>query len=377
VSALRVAVVGCRGLPGVHGGIERHAEELYPRLVERGVHVTVYARRAYVPSDTEYKGVHVVSLGSLAGRHTEAITHTALSLWHARRGSYDLVHVHAIGPGLLLPLAWLLGFRRSVLTFHALDYERAKWGRVAKAALRLSEHVAMRFATRVIAVSESGARYLESRYRRQVHYIPNGPGDLSPRPPGALLGRLGLHGGDYAVFVGRLIPEKCPDDLAAAIAVVPQLKAVFAGDSSHTDEYTQQLRATAGSKALFPGYVYGADLEELYTSALAYVLPSEVEGLSISLLEAMSYGLPVIVSDIPGNLEALGRPPAGIVFPLRDREALAQALTRVATEEDLRQDLGRRAVARVREVYDWDVIADKTAAVFRQAVARTRSRRSS
>lgn len=374
MSDLRVAVIGSRGLPGVHGGIERHAEELYPRLVKRGVQVTVYARRAYVAQDAEFKGVRVVSLGSLSGRHTEAITHTALSLWHARRGHYDLVHVHAIGPGLLLPLSRLLGFRRSVLTFHALDYERAKWGRFAKAVLRLAEHVAVRRATQVIAVSQSGARHLESRYHRQIHYIPNGPGELSKRPPGALLKRLGLQGGDYVLFVGRLIPEKCPDDLAAAVVALPHLKVVFAGDSSHTDEYTDRLRATAGSRALFPGYMYGADLEELYSSALAYVLPSEVEGLSISLLEAMTFELPVIVSDIAGNLEALGAPPAGLVFPLRDREALADALRRVAADADLRRDLGRRATTRVREAYDWEIIADKTATVYRQAVGRSASR---
>ena len=121
------------------------------------------------------------------------------------------------------------------------------------------------------------------------------------------------------LFVGRLIPEKCPDDLVAAITELPELKVVFAGDSSHTDEYTNRLRSTAGAQAIFPGYMYGSDLEELYSSALAYVLPSEVEGLSISLLEAMAFGLPVVVSDIPGNVEALGDPPAGLVYPLRDR----------------------------------------------------------
>jgi glycosyltransferase involved in cell wall biosynthesis len=355
-------------MPGVHGGIERHVEELYPRLVERGVGVTVYARSAYVPRDIQYAGVRVVSLGSLSGRYTEAITHTARSMWHARRGRYDLVHVHAIGPGLLLPFARLLGFRRSVLTFHALDYERAKWGRAAKAILRLSERVAVRFASEVIAVSTSGARHLEEKYHREINYIPNGPGKLTKRPPGDLLRRLGLEGGDYVLFVGRLIPEKCPDDLVAAIAELPGLKVVFAGDSSHTDEYTSRLKSTAGAQALFPGYVYGKDLEELYSSALAYVLPSEVEGLSISLLEAMAFGLPVVVSDIPGNVEALGDPPAGIVYPLRDRHALAAALKSIVGSAGLRSDLGEQAVERVRQAYDWEAIADQTLVVYRKAM---------
>jgi len=374
VRGLRVAVVGSRGMPGVHGGIERHVEELYPRLARRGVSVTVYARRAYVPHDTVYDGVRVVSLGSLSGRSTEAITHTAHSIWHARRGGYDVLHVHAIGPGLLLPFARALGFRRSVLTFHALDYERAKWGRVAKAVLRISEQVAVRCATQVIAVSKSGERHLVDHYHRDVHYIPNGPGRLTKRPPGELLGRLGLKGGDYVLFVGRLIPEKCPDDLVAAITELPGLKVVFAGDSSHTDEYTKSLRSAAGAQALFPGYMYGSDLEELYSSALAYVLPSEVEGLSISLLEAMAFGLPVVVSDIPGNVEALGTPPAGLVYPLRDRAALVAALNSLAASTVLRRELGQRAVDRVHDAYDWESIADQTLAVYERAIGRSASR---
>ena len=364
---MRVAVIGTRGMPGVNGGIERHVEELYPRLVRRGVSVTVYARSAYC-SGADCEGVRVVSLGCLPGRYTEAITHSARSLWHAHRGDYDLLHVHAIGPGLLLSLARPLGFRRSVLTFHALDYERAKWGWAAKLALRISEQVAVRCATQVIAVSESGADHLKNKYHREIHYIPNGPGKLTRRPPGGLLKRLGLQGNDYVLFVGRLIPEKCPDDLVAAITGLPGLKVVFAGDSSHTDEYTSRLKATAGQQALFPGYMYGRDLEELYSSALAYVLPSEVEGLSISLLEAMAFGLPVVVSDIPGNVEALGKPPAGLVYPLRDRQALAAALRRIAGSEELRRDLGQKAVARVQHAYEWETIAGQTLAVYEKAL---------
>jgi len=366
---LRVAVIGSRGMPGVHGGIERHVEELYPRLVERGVEVTVYARRAYVPHDTEHAGVRVVSLGSLPGRYGEAISHTALSMWHARRAGYDLLHVHAIGPGLLLPLAALLGFRRTIFTFHAPDYEQAKWGRVAKAVLRVAEHAAVRTATEVIAVSAGQTNRLRRKYRRFVHNIPNGPGCMVKRPPGALLARLGLRGGDYVLSVGRLIPSKRLEDLIVAMASVPEYKAVFAGDSSHTDEYARRLKAEAGAQALFPGYMYGEDLEELYSNALAYVLPSEVEGLSISLLEAMAFRLPVIVSDIPGNVEALGDPPAGIICPLGNRRALAQALKTVVASSSMRRDLGERAAARVRRAYDWETIASRTLAVYERTMA--------
>lgn len=364
---MRVAVVGSRGMPGVHGGIERHVEELYPRLAALGVDVTVYARREYVQHDLVYKGVKVVTLPSPGGRYGETISHTTRAILRARRGHFDVLHVHAIGPGMLLPLARLVGFRRTVLTVHARDYERAKWGRFAKAFLRLSERVGVKCASQVIAVSESGADYLRWRFSREVNAIPNGPGALVRRPPGKVLASLGLRGGDYVLFVGRLIPEKCPDDLLAAAAAVPGLHVVFAGDSSYTDAYARTLREAAGPRALFPGYVYGVELEELYSSALAFVLPSEVEGLSISLLEAMSYGLPVVVSSIPGNLEALGDPRCGLVYCVRDRTALTAALQRLATDPRLRERLGRAAGARVAKVYDWDAIAKRTLDVYGRA----------
>lgn len=366
---LRVAAVGSRGMPGVHGGIERHVEELYPRLAGLGVDVTVYARKQYVEKDCSYEGVRVISLPSLGGRSTEAISHTVVAILHARSEGCDVLHVHAIGPALALPLARLLGFRHTVLTVHARDYERAKWGRVAARILRFSERVGMATATQVIAVSEYGAEDLHRRYGRAVHAIPNGPGALVRRPPGELLRGMGLRGGDYVLFVGRLIPEKCPDDLVEAAASAG-LHVVFAGDSSYTDQYVRALRDIAGDRAHFPGYMYGEDLEELYSSALAFVLPSEVEGLSISLLEAMAYGLPCIVSDIPGNVEALGEPPCGIIYPLRSCAALSNALVRVAQDCDLRRQLGEAAQARVMTVYDWDRIAEQTLAVYEQAVGR-------
>jgi len=124
---MRVAVIGSRGMPGVPGGIERHVEELYPRLVRMGIDVTVYARREYVPHEGVVEGVRVVTLPSFGGRYGEALTHTALSLVHASRRHFDLLHMHAIGPGVLLPLARLLGLRPAVLTFHSFDYKRSKW----------------------------------------------------------------------------------------------------------------------------------------------------------------------------------------------------------------------------------------------------------
>ena len=367
---MRVAVVGSRGMPNVPGGIERHVEELYPRLARMGVDVTVYARREYVPRSCVVDGVRVLALSSLGGRNGEALSHTALSLIHASRGDFDLIHIHAIGPGVLLPLAHALGLRPAVLTFHSFDYRRSKWGPGARLFLRFCEQVSVRSADAVIAVSKAGTRYLRQRYRRPVRHIPNGPGRLERRAPGPTLAHLGLTPQGYVLAVGRLSPEKRLEDLIAAHAEqIPHLQLVLVGDTNFTDDYIAHLRSLAGSRVLFPGYLRGAALEELYSSALVYVIPSEIEGVSLSLLEAMSLGCAVVASDIPGNREALGDPPAGLTFPACNRAALGERLRRLAGDPSLREELGEKAVARVHATFDWDRIASATLEVYRSALA--------
>ena len=368
---MRVAVIGSRGMPHVPGGIERHVEELYPRLARLGVDVTVYARREYVPRSCLVDGVNVVALPSFGGRNGEALSHTALSLIHASRRDFDLVHMHAIGPGVLLPLARILGLRPAVFTFHSLDYRRSKWGPGARAFLRFCERVSIWSADAIIAVSEAGAEHITERYHRSVQHIPNGPGGLRRRAPGEVITRLGLAPGGYVLAVGRLSPEKCLEDLIIAHAeALPHLQLVLVGDTSYTDEYIARLRSLAGPQVLFPGYLQGEALEELYSSALIYVIPSEIEGLSLSLLEAMSLGCPVVASDIPGNREALGNPPAGLTFPARDCAALGAALRSFAADASLRESLAEAAASRVRDVFDWNAIAAATLEVYERALSR-------
>jgi len=367
---VRVAVIGSRGMPGVPGGIERHVEELYPRLAALGVDVTVYARREYVPEGGVVHGVRVVTLPAPGGRYGEALSHTARSIAHASRGRFDLLHMHAIGPGVLLPEARLLGLRPDVLTFHSFDYRRSKWGAGARAFLRACEVVSVRSADALIAVSLAGAQHIETTYGRRVVHIPNGPGRLQPRPPGPLLRRLGLDADGYILCVGRLSPEKCLEDvIAAARQGLPGVPLVLVGDTSFTGDYIRRLRALAGGEVLFPGYLHGRDLEELYTSALAYVIASEIEGLSLSLLEAMSLGCPIVASDIPGNREGLGEPPAGLTFAVHDVRGLAGQLRRLAGDPALRTSLADAARTRVRTTFDWDAIAAATLEVYRRVLA--------
>ena len=369
---MRIAVIGSRGMPGVPGGIERHVEELYPRLARLGVDVTVYARREYGCRSRTVSGVRVVALPSYGGRYGEALSHTALSLLHASRGGFDLLHMHAMGPGVLLPFARLLGLTPAVLTFHTFDYKRSKWGPGARAFLRFSEFVSLRSADAIIAVSELATRHIWEKYHRSARYIPNGPGGLRRREPGAFMQKLGLAPGGYVLAVGRLSPEKCLEDLIAAHEqALPDVSLVLVGDTSFTDGYVARLRALAGPRVVFTGYLHGEALEELYSSALIFALPSDLEGASLSLLEAMSLQCAIVASDIPANREALGDPPTAITFPAHDCAALAVALGDLARDAAQRERLGRAAAARVRDAFDWDRIAASTLQVY-ESVLRER-----
>ena len=199
-----------------------------------------------------------------------------------------------------------------------------------------------------------------------MRHIPNGPGRLQRRAPGSVLERLGIAPGGYVLAVGRLSPEKCLEDLIVAHAeATPDLRLVLVGDTSYTDEYIARLRSLAGPRVVFPGYLQGEALEELYSNALLYAIPSEIEGLSLSLLEAMALRCPVVASDIPGNREALGDPPAGLTFPARDQAALAATLRKLADDALLRERLANAAAARVHDAFDWDAIASATLEVYR------------
>ncbi|MBN1460354.1 MAG: glycosyltransferase family 4 protein [Armatimonadetes bacterium] len=368
---MRVAVVGTRGFPGVRGGVERHCEELYPRLARLGVETTVFARKGYTPGTCDFKGVSVRSTWAPNVKGLEAVAHTLCAIPRAAFGDFDLLHVHSIGPASFIPLSRMLGLGRVVLTVHALDYRQGKWGIVGRTYLRAGERVGVRNAKAVITVSSETAEYLRLRYEKPISVIPNGPATLKRRAPGKILEELGLHGGDYLLFVGRLVPDKRVEDLIlAARQATPRIRVVIVGDSSHTDDYVKRLKDLSDAQVVFVGYAYGERLEELYCGAAALVLPSSVEGLPMTLLEAMSLGVPVVASDIPGNVEALGCPPAGLLFPVGDVDALASVLTMVLSEKKLGVELGNRALGRIADCYDWDKIAQDTLRVYEAVMAK-------
>ncbi len=367
---LRIAMIGQRGVPATFGGIEHHVEELGSRLAARGHEVLVYCRTNYTQQRLRsYRGMRLLHLPTVSRKHLDAIVHSALATADAVRRGVDVVHYHAVGPGIPALLPRFLSPAKVVLTVHGLDAERAKWGAGARTVLRVAEWLSARVPDATIVVSRDLARHYRAQYRRSTWYVPNGVEEPPSRPPRRILERFGLRGGDFLLFVGRLVPEKAPDLLLEAFRSLPtDQRLVIAGGSSFTDDYVRSLRARADAdtRVLMPGYVYGELLEELYANASAFVLPSSLEGLPLTLLEAAAHGTPVVVSDIPPHLEVVGGDgPGHRVFRAGDPADLRRALTRVldAWPEERRgaQELRRR----VLDAYRWDAAIEATESIYR------------
>lgn len=360
---MKIVVTGTRGIPNVMGGVETHCEELLPRIARRGFDVTVVRRSSYVSDGlTEWNDVKLVDIATPKRKSLEAIVHTFRAVNAARRLGADVVHIHAVGPALLVPYAKLLGMR-VVFTDHGPDYDRDKWGRVAKAALRLGERLGCRFADEVIVISDVIRSLIADRYGRteRVHLIYNGVPEPALCDFPEYFGSLGIEKGRYILGMCRFVPEKNLHQLVEAFVMAKgelgDVRLVLAGDTDFEDEYSRGLKELARKNGVvLTGFIKGRKLHSLLSNCLCYCLPSSHEGLPIALLEAMSYGARVVVSDIPANLE-VGLP-AGDYFPVGDVGALCGKLKAVAALPYGRvsYDMGK---------YDWEKIADQVAEVYR------------
>lgn len=368
---MNVAMIGQKGVPSVSGGIEKHVEEIAVRLSSRGHAVTVFTRSHYVHNPgVTYKGVYLKQAPHLNSKHFDAISHAFFAtLYVIFHPGIKLVHYHAIGPCLMLPFLRLFRPRLTVVaTHHSRDYLHGKWNVLAMAILRFGEWCMCRLAHKVIAVSQTNKRYLEEKYGRHVHYMPNGtaiPEPLSRPLPAEL--PLQPHG--FFLTVARLIPVKCIDDIIAAyLQLDTSHSLVIAGESSHTDEYATKVRdmARGNSKILFVGHQTAEQLSKLYSHAILYLNASSVEGLSIAILEAMSYGCAALVSDIDGNIEVVGD--NGLLFPQGDVAGLSKKLSDLLADPQCIEDNGNYNRERIIHHFDWDTIVIQLDNLYTEAV---------
>jgi glycosyltransferase involved in cell wall biosynthesis len=373
---MKIAMIGQRGVPATFGGVERHVEELGARLAADGHEVVIFCRRGYGDTEPErYRGMRLVHQHTVDSKHLESFVASATATVATVGRGYDVVHYHAVGPGLFSPIARALSGARVVQTIHGLDGERAKWGRGASALLRFGTWLSARVPHRTIVVSKSLQDAYRDRYERESVHIVNGTPEVTQRPAAAITERWGLTRGSYVLSVGRLVPEKAPEHLLAAFADVPgDTRLVLAGGSSHTDEYVDELHsmAAADPRVIMAGYVFGAELEELYSNASAFVLPSLLEGLPLTLLEAASYGCSIVASDIPPHLEVVGASgPGARLFATGDIPALTKAMTEALQAPPDEERAGAEALsARVRATYSWDRATSDTEALYTELIAR-------
>lgn len=358
---MKIVVTGTRGIPDIQGGIETHCEELFPRLAKMGYDVTVIRRKCYV-KDTlkEYRGVKLVDLYSPRRKSLEAIWHTFVSVIKARRLGADVLHVHAVGPALVVPFARILGLK-VVMTHHGPDYDRKKWGHLARTVIRTGERWGVRYSSRIIVISNVIDRIIREKYNRTDGIlIFNGVNRPVKSDSNDYIKSLGLDRKRYIMALGRFVPEKGFHDLIDAFCGTAArnkgFKLVIAGDSDHPDEYSASLKCQANENGVvLTGFIKGESLNQLMTNAALFVLPSYHEGLPIALLEAMSYDLDVLVSDIPANI--IDELSTDDYFPVGDTESLAKAIDRKLINVPISRfyNLSR---------YDWDNIACQTAKVY-------------
>lgn len=365
---LRIAFLGMKCMPALgQGGVEVVVEELSTRMAKLGHQVTCYNRSGKQGGKkglTTYKGVRIVNVPTIDKRGLAAMSASTVAAIRAAFGPYDVVHFHAEGPCAMLWLPKLMG-KRCIATIHGLDHQRAKWGKLASTYIMLGEKCAVRFADEVIVLSKGVQDYFQKTYGRKTRFIPNGVNRPKLHEADLIRKKYGLEKDGYILFLARLVPEKGLHYLIRAYRQVQtDKKLVIAGGTSDTDQFVKELKALAAGddRILFTGFVRGQMLEELYSNAYLYTLPSDLEGMPLSLLEAMSYGNCCLVSDIAECTEVVED--KAMVFRRGNVEDLREKLQTACDREKLVRGYKKDATEFICGKYDWDEVAAETVRLY-------------
>lgn len=366
---MKIAYVAVKGIPK-GGGIEKVTEEIGSRLVAKGHEVVVYSSRDYGTSNGVYRGMKIKTVSSV---NTKAL-HKLSICYHATRDimrneDVDLVHIHAAGPSVFSVFPRMKGIPTVVQT-HGLEWKRDKWGLIGKTFLRLSDYSVVYFPNKATSVSRIQKQYYEEKFGREVVYIPNGVSPVERRLPDWIIEK-GLSPNRYILFAARLVEEKGAHYLLKAFRELKTgMKLVIAGDAAHARRYKAYLKDLAGNdpRILFPGFVTGLPMEELFSNAYLFCLPSTMEGLPVALLEAMNYGNCCVSSDIPENLEAMQH--HGYAFRSRDPEDLRSVLKELIENPKKVELKKKAAIEHVRRNYSWDSVTDQMEALYLTLVTK-------
>jgi glycosyltransferase involved in cell wall biosynthesis len=360
---MRIAYIAIKGMP-IGGGIEKLTEEIGSRMVERGHEVIVYSSRDYGTVDGIYKGMKIKTVPSI---NTKSLHKLSICLNAVidviKDKSADIVHIHAVGPSLFSLVTRLKGIPTVVQT-HGLEWKRDKWGGAGRSFFKLADLTAVYFPHATTAVSKVQKTYYENKFKRPVVYIPTGVNHVNPWQPEWLI-ENGIVPKRYILFAARLVEEKGAHFLIEAFRTIDtDMQVVVAGDAAHSEEYKSSLKQLAkdDDRFIFPGFVSGAPLAELFSNAYLFCLPSTLEGLPIALLEAMSYGNCCVASDIPENVEAVKT--YGYTFKNRNSSDLREVLIDLINHPDKTEKMKKRARNYVLENYSWDKIAGQMESLY-------------
>lgn len=368
---LNIAMLGHKHVLSREGGIEIVVNELATRMVKRGHHVSCYDRNTHhvsggeVEKAKEYRGVKIIPVWTIERKGLAAMTSSLSAAWKAAWGKYDVVHIHAEGPAAMSWLPKIRG-KRVIVTIHGLDWQRAKWGGFATKYIKWGEKQAAKWADEIIVLSRGVQDYFRSTYGRETVFIPNGVSRPELRPADEIKKQWGLEKDSYVLFLGRIVPEKGLRYLVEAWkGIETDKKLVIAGGSSDTQAFMDELKSmSAGDeRIIFTGFQQGRVLEELYSNAYTYCLPSDLEGMPLSLLEAMSYGNCCVVSNISECTEVVEDKAA--VFRKSDVQNLSKTLQGLLDDQEAVKRYKDKAADFITKKYNWDDVVDRTLELYR------------
>lgn len=372
---MKIAMIGQKQIPSRAGGIEVAVEELCVRMVREGHQVTLYNQRRcrkerklnkLNKKQNNYQGVRICEVPVIDIKGISAVMRSVLATACAVFGKYDCIHFHAEGPAVMTFLPHRLGIR-TVVTIHGLDWQRSKWGNFASWYLKLGEKTAVACADEIIVLSQAMKQYFWETYHRETVLIPNGIEKPEKKEAKVISRRWGLQKDSYILYLGRIVPEKGLENLIQAfLHVKTEKKLVIAGAPSDTDAFYKKLQklAETDDRILFTGFVKGTALEELYSNSYFYCLPSELEGMPISLLEAMSYGNCCVCSDIAECVEVMGE--YGYIFEKGNVRSLRNVLQKLCNNSKLIEECRKQVSDYVCQRYNWDEITEKTLALYKE-----------
>ena len=375
---LNIAMLGHKRIPSREGGIEIVVEELATRMVKLGHEVTCYNRAGHHVSGAQYdtrnimngilmwcntyKGVKLKTVWTIDRKGLAAVTSSLSAAWQAIRGNYDVVHIHAEGPAAMCGLM-KLGRKKVIVSVHGLDWARTKWKTLPKMYIKWGEKQAVKHADEIIVLSRGVQEYFKYTYGRETVFIPNGVSRPVLCPADEIKKLWGLEKNSYVLFLGRIVPEKGLQYLVEAWkGIKTDKRLVITGGSSDTKEFMDELKGMASEDVIFTGFQQGHVLEELYSNAYIYTLPSDLEGMPLSLLEAMSYGNCCLVSDIAECTEVIED--KGMIFARGNVDELGWSIQKLLDNPEMVEEYKEEAADFICNKYSWDDVVEKTLELY-------------